>query len=131
MDLWHQCCLLACFSVVLIVWTKLETSDKIRTCGRHNKTKFRGVLTVFEFSNEIGAANLQYMSLSFTLFCFPAATFVSLLLEVESTYEVHDYIRSFLGETDEVHAFAKQFLDNRQKLKKNQQKKTHQVCCVC
>ena len=56
---------------------------------------------------------------------------MSLLLEVESTYEVHDYIRSFLGETDEVHAFAKQFLDNRQKLKKNQQKKTHQVCCVC
>ena len=65
-----------------------------------------------------------------------AATFVSLLLEVESTYEVHDYIRSFLGETDEVHAFAKLFLEKRQRLKRNQQQKIHQVCvcaraCVC
>ena len=68
---------------------------------------------------------LFLISLSF-LPCI-AATFVSLLLEVESTYEVHDYIRSFLGETDEVHAFAKQFLEKRQKLKSPQQQKT-QVC---
>ena len=58
----------------------------------------------------------QYFPFFFCFF-FVAATFVSLLLEVESTYEVHDYIKSFLGETDDVHSFAKQFLERRQKLK--------------
>lgn len=62
---------------------------------------------------------------------FIAATFVSLLLEVESTYEVHDYIKSFLGETDEVHSFAKQFLERRQKLKNYGQQQHHQVQCTC
>lgn len=47
---------------------------------------------------------------------FSAVTFVNLLLEVESSYEVHDYIKSFLGETDEVHSFAKEFLEKRQKI---------------
>ncbi len=56
-----------------------------------------------------------------------ASTFVSLLLQVESTYEVHDYIRSFLGETDDVHSFAKQFLEKRQKLKNYGQPQTSQV----
>ena len=46
-----------------------------------------------------------------------AATFVSFLLEVDSIYEVHDYIKSYLGETPEAHDFAKQFLERRQKLK--------------
>lgn len=46
-----------------------------------------------------------------------AVTFVNLLLEVESTYEVHDYIKSFLGESDAVHSFAKQFLERRQKIR--------------
>lgn len=54
-----------------------------------------------------------------TRFFFPtlAATFVSFLLEVDSIYEVHDYIKSYLGETPEAHDFAKQFLERRQKLK--------------
>ncbi|XP_019850193.1 PREDICTED: PERQ amino acid-rich with GYF domain-containing protein 2 [Amphimedon queenslandica] len=55
-----------------------------------------------------------------------AVTFVSLLLEVESTYEVHDYIKSFLGETDEVHSFAKEFLERRQKIRNYKQTKTQQ-----
>jgi PERQ amino acid-rich with GYF domain-containing protein len=46
-----------------------------------------------------------------------AQTFVSFLLEVDSVYEVHDYIKSYLGETDEAHEFAKSFLDRRQKIK--------------
>ena len=46
-----------------------------------------------------------------------AATFVSFLLEVDSIYEVHDYVKSYLGETNEAHDFAKQFLERRQKLK--------------
>ena len=57
----------------------------------------------------------------------PAVTFVSLLLEVESTYEVHDYIKSFLGETDEVHSFAKEFLERRQKIRNYKSTKTQQV----
>lgn len=48
---------------------------------------------------------------------YTAATFVSFLLEVDSIYEVHDYIKSYLGETPEAHDFAKQFLEKRQKLK--------------
>ena len=32
-------------------------------------------------------------------------------------YEVHDYIKSYLGETKDAHDFAKQFLDRRQKVK--------------
>ena len=31
-------------------------------------------------------------------------------------YEVHDYIKSYLGETAEAHDFAKSFLDRRQKI---------------
>ena len=49
---------------------------------------------------------------------FPiAATFISFLLEVDSVYEVHDYIKSYLGEGKAAHDFAKQFLERRQKLK--------------
>ena len=32
-------------------------------------------------------------------------------------YEVHDYIKSYLGESKAAHDFAKQFLERRQKLK--------------
>jgi PERQ amino acid-rich with GYF domain-containing protein len=38
-------------------------------------------------------------------------------LEVDSVYEVHDYIKSYLGEGKAAHDFAKQFLERRQKLK--------------
>ena len=53
----------------------------------------------------------------------PVATFVSFLLEVESTFEVHDYVKSYLGETRDAHNFAKQFLERRQKLKPPSQQK--------
>uniref|UniRef100_A0A8C0LIS3 GRB10 interacting GYF protein 2 n=1 Tax=Canis lupus dingo TaxID=286419 RepID=A0A8C0LIS3_CANLU len=44
-------------------------------------------------------------------------TFVSFLKEVESPYEVHDYIRAYLGDTSEAKEFAKQFLERRAKQK--------------
>ncbi|XP_066089596.1 GRB10-interacting GYF protein 2 isoform X4 [Saccopteryx bilineata] len=47
-------------------------------------------------------------------------TFVSFLKEVESPYEVHDYIRAYLGDTSEAKEFAKQFLERRAKQKANQ-----------
>ncbi|CAB1316158.1 unnamed protein product [Coregonus sp. 'balchen'] len=41
------------------------------------------------------------------------ATIVAYLKEVESPYEVHDFIRSYLGDTVEAKEFAKQFLERR------------------
>ncbi|KAJ6669174.1 hypothetical protein lerEdw1_007983 [Lerista edwardsae] len=49
-------------------------------------------------------------------------TFVSFLKEVESPYEVHDYIKAYLGDTPEAKEFAKQFLERRAKQKVNQQR---------
>ncbi|XP_074120373.1 GRB10-interacting GYF protein 2 isoform X2 [Sminthopsis crassicaudata] len=53
-------------------------------------------------------------------------TFVSFLKEVESPYEVHDYIRAYLGDTSEAKEFAKQFLERRAKQKANQQRPQQQ-----
>ncbi|XP_069752739.1 GRB10-interacting GYF protein 2 isoform X3 [Narcine bancroftii] len=50
-------------------------------------------------------------------------TFVSFLKEVDSQYEVHDYIRAYLGDTPETKEFAKQFLGRRAKQRQLQ----HQV----
>ncbi|KAM8974144.1 GRB10-interacting GYF protein 1 [Pelodytes ibericus] len=47
-------------------------------------------------------------------------TLVAILKEMESPYEVHDYIRSCLGETLEAKEFAKQFLERRAKYKASQ-----------
>ncbi|XP_073437344.1 GRB10-interacting GYF protein 2 isoform X4 [Dendrobates tinctorius] len=49
-------------------------------------------------------------------------TFVSFLREVESPYEVHDYVRAYLGDTPEAKDFSKQFLERRNKQKTVQQK---------
>lgn len=49
-------------------------------------------------------------------------TFASFLKEVDSPYEVHDYIRAYLGDTPEAKDFAKQFLERRAKQNANQQK---------
>lgn len=53
-------------------------------------------------------------------------TFVSFLKEVESPYEVHDYIRAYLGDTSEAKEFAKQFLERRAKQKASQQRQQQQ-----
>ncbi|MEQ2259913.1 hypothetical protein XENORESO_019064 [Xenotaenia resolanae] len=60
--------------------------------------------------NNKGNANLR----------FP--TFASFLKEVDSPYEVHDYIRAYLGDTPESQDFAKQFLERRAKQNANQLK---------
>ncbi|KAJ8372259.1 hypothetical protein AAFF_G00291140 [Aldrovandia affinis] len=54
------------------------------------------------------------------------ATIVAYLKEVESPYEVHDFIRSYLGDTVEAKEFAKQFLDRRAKQKANHQRQQQQ-----
>lgn len=50
-------------------------------------------------------------------------TFASFLKEVDSPYEVHDYVRAYLGDTPEAKEFAKQFLERRAKQNANQQTK--------
>ncbi|XP_063042416.1 GRB10-interacting GYF protein 1 [Engraulis encrasicolus] len=54
------------------------------------------------------------------------ATIVAYLKEVESPYEVLDFIRSYLGDTMEAKEFAKQFLERRAKQKANQQRQQQQ-----
>ncbi|XP_027876559.1 GRB10-interacting GYF protein 2 isoform X6 [Xiphophorus couchianus] len=49
-------------------------------------------------------------------------TFASFLKELDSPYEVHDYVRAYLGDTPESKDFAKQFLERRAKQNANQQK---------
>ncbi|KAK1790933.1 hypothetical protein P4O66_014771 [Electrophorus voltai] len=49
-------------------------------------------------------------------------TFASFLKEVDSPYEVHDYVRAYLGDTPQAKDFARQFLDRRTKQNANQQK---------
>ncbi|XP_025082819.1 GRB10-interacting GYF protein 2-like isoform X1 [Pomacea canaliculata] len=44
-------------------------------------------------------------------------TFVSFLQAVESPYEVHDYVRNYLGEGKDAKEFAKQFLEKRSQFK--------------
>ncbi|XP_068604992.1 GRB10-interacting GYF protein 2 [Brachionichthys hirsutus] len=53
-------------------------------------------------------------------------TFASFLKEVDSSYEVHDYVRAYLGDTAEAKDFAKQFLERRAKQNANQQKQPPQ-----
>lgn len=52
----------------------------------------------------------------------PVPTFASFLKEVDSPYEVHDYVRAYLGDTPEAKDFAKQFIDRRAKQNTNQHK---------
>lgn len=61
-----------------------------------------------------------------TLFLCSVPTFASFLKEVESPYEVHDYVRAYLGDTPEAKDFAKQFLERRAKQNVNQQKPVQQ-----
>ena len=51
---------------------------------------------------------------------------VAILKEVESPYDVHDYIRSCLGDTLEAKEFAKQVLERRAKQKASQQRQQQQ-----
>lgn len=52
---------------------------------------------------------------------------VAYLKEVESPYDVHDFIRIYLGDTIEAKEFAKQFLERRAKQKANHQRQQQQL----
>ncbi|EDO33168.1 predicted protein [Nematostella vectensis] len=42
-------------------------------------------------------------------------TFIMFLKEVESPYEIHDYVKSYVGDTKEARDFAKEFIEKRKK----------------
>lgn len=56
----------------------------------------------------------------------PVPTFASFLKEVDSPYEIHDYVKAYVGDTPEAKDFAKQFLERRAKQNANQQKQAPQ-----
>ncbi len=68
---------------------------------------------------------IKFIMLAFLLV---VPTIVAYLKEVESPYEVHDFIRIYLGDTIEAKEFAKQFLERRAKQKANHQRQQQQVC---
>ncbi len=59
---------------------------------------------------------------------FTVPTIVAYLKEVESPYEVLNFICSYLGDTVEAKEFARQFLERRAKQKANHQRQQQQVC---
>uniref|UniRef100_A0A8C2G961 GRB10 interacting GYF protein 1a n=1 Tax=Cyprinus carpio TaxID=7962 RepID=A0A8C2G961_CYPCA len=60
------------------------------------------------------------------VFVFTVPTIVAYLKEVESPYEVLNFICSYLGDTVEAKEFARQFLERRAKQKANHQRQQQQ-----
>lgn len=58
-------------------------------------------------------------------------TFVTFLQDLESPYEVKDYVRMYLGESKEYLEFAKQFLERRSKYKSLQRAKYAHIDDMC
>uniref|UniRef100_A0A182VY41 GYF domain-containing protein n=1 Tax=Anopheles minimus TaxID=112268 RepID=A0A182VY41_9DIPT len=58
-------------------------------------------------------------------------TFVGFLQDIESPFEVKDYIRLYLGENKECSEFAKQFLERRSKYKNQQRQKNAHIDDMC
>lgn len=68
------------------------------------------------------------LEMGFSVSLSVVPTIVAYLKEVESPYEVNDFIRIYLGDTIEAKEFAKQFLERRAKQKANHQRQQQQVC---
>ncbi|EDS31257.1 conserved hypothetical protein [Culex quinquefasciatus] len=58
-------------------------------------------------------------------------TFVGFLQDIESPFEVKDYIRLYLGETKDCAEFAKQFLERRSKYKNQMRQKNAHIDDMC
>lgn len=84
------------------------------------------VTSAVPFQNALPKCILE-IEMSFFFSCL-VPTIVAYLKEVESPYEVHDFIRIYLGDTMEAKEFAKQFLERRAKQKANHQRQQQQVC---
>lgn len=58
-------------------------------------------------------------------------TFITFLQDIESPYDVKDYIRSYLGESKEANEFTKQYLERRSKLKNEQRALKSHIDDMC
>src|SRR5262249_53335667 len=75
----------------------------------------------------------------FTNWCFEAVeaiggtvdvpTFVCFLKEVESPFEVNDYVRSYLGDTREARDFCRDFVERRSRWKNSRKEKDDDSLC--
>ncbi|KAG8135820.1 putative Glutamine rich protein, partial [Naja naja] len=105
-----------------------EANKSIGVTSRHNKKveEEEKLLKLFQGVNKPQDGFTQWCEQMLhalnTANNLDVPTFVSFLKEVESPYEVHDYIRAYLGDTPEAKEFAKQFLERRAKQKANQQR---------
>uniref|UniRef100_A0A8C7J446 GRB10 interacting GYF protein 1 n=1 Tax=Oncorhynchus kisutch TaxID=8019 RepID=A0A8C7J446_ONCKI len=104
---------------------RTDEEDKLLKLLQGIKTPQDGFTTWCE--QMLHALNTQANNTSSPL---DVSTIVAYLKEVESPYEVHDFIRSYLGDTMEAKEFAKHFLERRAKQKQNLQRQQQQVC-VC
>lgn len=58
---------------------------------------------------------------------FAVPTFVTFLKDIESPFDVNDYVRSYLGETKDSRDFAKQFLEKRSFYRNKAKKQSAEV----
>ena len=54
-------------------------------------------------------------------------TFVAFLLDVDSPYEVNDYVRQYLGESKRASEFSKMFIEKRIQMRTQNNNKHHEV----
>uniref|UniRef100_A0A674EFC5 GRB10 interacting GYF protein 1 n=1 Tax=Salmo trutta TaxID=8032 RepID=A0A674EFC5_SALTR len=101
---------------------RTDEEDKLLKLLQGIKTPQDGFTTWCE--QMLHALNTQANNTSSPL---DVSTIVAYLKEVESPYEVLDFICSYLGDTMEAKEFAKQFLERRAKQKQNQKRQQEQV----
>nr|XP_014346128.1 PREDICTED: PERQ amino acid-rich with GYF domain-containing protein 1 [Latimeria chalumnae] len=109
------------------MWGSLDKAGPMGLWEEPVKSGGAAVLRNMGLKNSRSSPSLRYVCVCerARLHVFP--TFVSFLKEVESPYDVHDYIRSYLGDTLEAKEFAKQFLERRAKQKANQHRQQQQL----
>lgn len=97
--------------------TKLQKSDSGNTDNK--KTVAKTNVTTTNKCDDYEAEFINWCTKSLTNMTaeVDVPTFVSFLRDLESPYEVKDYIRMYLGESKEYIDFAKQFLERRSKYK--------------
>uniref|UniRef100_A0A8K9Y243 GRB10 interacting GYF protein 1a n=1 Tax=Oncorhynchus mykiss TaxID=8022 RepID=A0A8K9Y243_ONCMY len=101
---------------------RTDEEDKLLKLLQGIKTPQDGFTTWCE--QMLHALNTQANNTSSPL---DVSTIVAYLKEVESPYEVLDFICSYLGDTMEAKEFAKQFLERRAKQKQNQKRQQEQL----
>lgn len=73
-----------------------------------------------EFEAWVGQSLEKFQSVDKLNAEFDVATFMAFLSEIESPYEVQEYVRSYIGETKAHRLFAKEYLERRSAWKNSQ-----------